>query len=143
VDWGRTPEAHEGRWAQVMAVRKKGEGAALLTRTFDETCVVPVEPGRRYRLSAWYVADTAPRFTLLARGAHGWQVWTESVPLPPAGRWMEATWETSPVPQDVTGVAVGLGVLAQGALRVDGLRMVAVEQQAPPVLLQVRSEATP
>lgn len=117
----RVADAHEGAWA----VRVRGAGKVASDRrvnVFQDAggCSVPVEVGERLRLRAFAKGDTPARFAAYARDASGfWRGWASSPSHPLGDSWSEMIWDLPAVPEGTTGVAVGLGLPAEGTVTVD------------------------
>ena len=110
--------AFDGAIAQQISITSYTDGTRrLLTRP---ECPVPTRPGRAYRITSWYVADTPPRFAVYYRNAAGiWLSLAQSPPFPTSPTYVEATYTTPPLPADATAISVGMSIAAVGTLTMD------------------------
>ena len=85
--WQRTTDSRTGRWAQRLTITSYRSGDAKLLPQFDlGECSLPVRPGQRYTLGAWYQSTAQTQYSVYYRTWSGrWVYWTSS-PYFPAQR---------------------------------------------------------
>ena len=137
VAWSTTSPGRTGDVAEQVSVSGYRDGAANLLPTMDvHTCAPTVEPGRTYRLSAWYRSTGTTQFVLYYRDtSYNWRDWTSSPPLEPTESptmWSEATFTTPPAPADAAAMTFGLALIDDGTLTTDDYALVEAEGPATP-----------
>jgi peptidoglycan/xylan/chitin deacetylase (PgdA/CDA1 family) len=122
-DYGRTEDAHSGRFAQWLEVKEMKTGARrILSRQDLGYCAPVIVPGRSYRVSAWYKSTVSPRFTAYYRESSGfWKYWATSKPLPRSDGWTQQSFDLPPAPEDASGISVSLTLTEAGRIVMDDL----------------------
>jgi peptidoglycan/xylan/chitin deacetylase (PgdA/CDA1 family) len=126
ANWSRTNDAHSGSFAERLNVTSFTTGGQRLFSWMDlGSCAPPGTPGNNYTFSAYYKSTTAPRFEVYIRNSIGnWTWWMTTGPFNPSSAWAKASFTTPPLPDGVTGVSIGFGLLQGGSMTVDDYSMV-------------------
>ena len=130
-DYGRTNDAHTGRWAQWLEVKRITTGARrILTRQDLGYCSPVVLPGRTYRVSVWYKSTAQPRVTAYYRETSGfWKYWATSKPLPASADWTQQSIDLPAAPKDASAVSVALTLVDPGRIVMDDFSVEDKQQQ--------------
>lgn len=120
-DYGRSADAHSGNFSEWLEVTKFTDGARrIYTRQDLGYCSPVIEPGRHYRVSAWYKSTAAPRFTVYYREPSGfWSYWATSKPMPASDGWTQQTFDLPAAPEDASAISVGISLFGKGKLVMD------------------------
>lgn len=140
--WSRTTDAHSGSWAQRVTITSYSNGDRKLISQQDfGVCAPPLTVGHRYRVSAWYKANAAPRFKAYYRNASGgWLWWAQSPLQPTRGAYGYAEWTTPPAPSGALALSVGLALERVGTMTMDDFTL---EDLGPSPFAPLEPEATP
>lgn len=115
--------------AMFVQVTNYSDGEANLLPVMDlGHCAPEVAPGRIYNLAAWYKSTAPTQFSVhyrLDRGA--WVYWTSSTFFSDAEEYTEARWTTPPIPEGVTAISFGLGLVQNGTLTTDDYALTEVQ----------------
>jgi peptidoglycan/xylan/chitin deacetylase (PgdA/CDA1 family) len=110
--------AYQGTRAQQIAISSYADGSRRLFTSYD--CPLPVHPGRSYRVTGYYFADTAPRFGVYYRTTTGeWKSFEQGPLLPVSPTYVQGVHTTAPLPDDATAISVGLGISGVGSITMD------------------------
>jgi peptidoglycan/xylan/chitin deacetylase (PgdA/CDA1 family) len=129
-----TSNAFDGAVAQKITMTSFTSGARRLVSQQDlGTCAPPVIAGHRYMVSAHYVANTQPIFSVYYRTASGGWVWfAQSAKLPVTSSYATASFTTPAMPSEATAISVGLSLLGLGTLTSDAYELIDVDAQPTP-----------
>lgn len=118
--------AFDGSVAQRITMTSFTSGARRLLSQQDlGTCAPSVVPGHRYRVSAYYITDASPIFSVYYRTSSGGWVWfAQSSSLPRTTSYTRASYTTPPMPSTATAISVGLSLVGLGTLTEDAYELV-------------------
>jgi hypothetical protein len=121
-----TSTAHDGAVAQRIAVTSLTAGAArrLVSKQDTGACAPAAQPGHTYRVSAFYLANVQPRFTIYYRAGGVWTFWTQSPLLPSSTSYVAASFVTPPLPAGASAISVGLSLYSVGSITMDQFALV-------------------
>ncbi len=121
-----TSNAYDGSAAQRIDVTSLSSGARRLVTLQDSgTCAPPAIAGHRYTVTARYISNTQPVFTIYARNASGtWSFLAQSPALPAASSYALGTYTTPAMPSGTTAISVGLSIIRVGSLTMDSFTLV-------------------
>ncbi len=121
--------AFDGSVAQRITMTSFTSGARRLLSQQDlGACAPPVIPGHRYRVSAYYITDASPIFSVYYRTSSGGWVWfAQSSALPRTSSYTRASYTTPPMPSGATAISVGLSLVGLGTLTEDAYELIDVD----------------
>jgi peptidoglycan/xylan/chitin deacetylase (PgdA/CDA1 family) len=121
-----TSNAFSGSVAQRIDMTSYSSGARRLVTLQDSgTCAPAASPGRRYTVSARYLANTQPVFTIYYRNASGtWVFFAQSPSLPTSTTYRLGSFTTAALPAGATAISVGLSIINLGSLTMDDFTLV-------------------
>jgi peptidoglycan/xylan/chitin deacetylase (PgdA/CDA1 family) len=132
--------AYDGVRAQRIDMTSFTSGARRLVSAQDAgTCAPPAVPGRQYTVTARYISNTQPLFSIYYRNATGSWVWFAQSPrLPASSSYALGSYTTPALPAGATAISVGLSIVGVGSLTMDAFTLVEVvpaDTTAPAVSL--------
>ncbi len=128
-----TSNAHDRFVAQRIDVTSVTTGAArrLVSRQDTGACAPAATPGHSYRVSAFYIANAQPRFTVYYRLNGTWTFWAQSPLLPTSASYVAATYTTPPLPAGANAISVGLSLYSVGSITMDDFSLSASDITPP------------
>ena len=133
-----TNNAYDGARAQRIDMTSFTSGARrIVSRQDTGTCAPAITPGRQYTMTARYIANTGPMFSVYYRNASGGWVWfAQSSRFATSSTYALASYTTPPMPADATGISVGLSIVGVGSLTMDAFTLVdaAGAETTPPTV---------
>jgi peptidoglycan/xylan/chitin deacetylase (PgdA/CDA1 family) len=116
-----TSNAFDGARAQRIDVTSFSSGARrLVTRQDSGACAPAITPGHRYTVTARYIANSQPIFSVYYRNASGSWIWfAQSARLPTSSSYVLGTYTTPAMPAGATAISVGLSLVGVGSLTMD------------------------
>jgi hypothetical protein len=138
-----TSNAFDGAVAQRIDVTSFTSGARRLVSQQDlGACAPAVTPGRQYTVTARYIANVQPLFTIYYRNASGgWAWFAQSPRFPATSSYQLASYTTPALPADATAISVGLSITAVGFLTMDAYTLVDAAGDATPPTVALTSPA--
>ncbi|MBA3396245.1 MAG: polysaccharide deacetylase family protein [Deltaproteobacteria bacterium] len=120
-----TNVAYEGNVAQRITMTSFTSGARRLVSRQDlGTCAPAVTPGRQYTVTARYIANSQPMFTIYYRNSSGGWVWFAQSPrLPTSSTYALGIYTTPAMPEGATAISVGLSLAGLGTLTMDAFTL--------------------
>ncbi|MDQ3338021.1 MAG: Ig-like domain-containing protein [Myxococcota bacterium] len=121
-----TNTAYDGTRAQRIDVTSITSGARRLVSAQDTgACAPAITPGRQYTVSARYIANSQPLFSIYYRDAAGSWIWFAQSPrLPTSSSYVLGSYTTPALPAGATAISVGLSITGVGALTMDAFSLV-------------------
>lgn len=121
-----TNNASSGSVAQRIDMTSYTSGARrIVSRQDTGQCAPTGTPGRTYTVTARYIANTAPVFTVYYRNSAGsWVFWAQSPSQPASSTYRLGTYTTPALPAGATAVSVGLSIINLGSLTMDDFTLV-------------------
>lgn len=118
--------AFAGSVAQRIDMTSYSSGARRLVTLQDSgTCAPAATAGRRYTVTAQYIATTQPVFTIYYRNSSGSWVWfAQSPALPTSASYQLGSYTTPALPAGATAISVGLSIINLGSLTMDAFTLV-------------------
>ena len=122
-----TTNAFSGSVAQRIDMTSYTSGARrIVSRQDTGQCAPAGTPGRTYTVTARYIANTAPVFTVYYRNSAGsWVFWAQSPSQPTSATYRLGTYTTPALPAGATAISVGLSIINLGSLTMDDFTLVA------------------
>jgi peptidoglycan/xylan/chitin deacetylase (PgdA/CDA1 family) len=122
-----TSNAFDGARAQQLTITNFSSGGGRLASAQDSgACAPAVMPGRTYTVTAYYIANVAPRVSVYVRNSSGsWSWFAESSALPTSTTYRQATYTTPPLPAGTTHISIGLSIFSAGSITTDLYSLVA------------------
>ena len=119
-------DAFDGNVAQRIQMTSWSSGGRRLVSTQDTgTCAPRATPGRTYTMTAYYKANTQPRFSVYYRNSAGSWVWfAQSALQPTSTTYRQASYTTPPLPSGATHISIGLTIFNVGTITVDAHTLV-------------------
>ena len=128
----RVADAHSGFWGESLVISSLSSGDRKIVPTLDDGtanggCAPSALPGTRYRLSAWYHADTTVQLIAYYRDQAGiWRWWVSGTVGGNAADWTQASYVTPPTPAGTTAISFGIGLANAGSIVTDDYAMAPV-----------------
>jgi hypothetical protein len=128
-----TSNAHDGAVAQRIDVTSLTSGSArrLVSRQDAGTCAPAASPGHTYRVSAFYLANAQPRFTIYCRANGTWTFFTQSPLLPSSATYVPASYLTPALPAQASAISVGLSLYSVGSVTMDMFALADIDSTPP------------
>jgi peptidoglycan/xylan/chitin deacetylase (PgdA/CDA1 family) len=129
-----TSNAHDGAVAQRIDVTSVTAGAArrLVSKQDTGACAPAAQPGHQFRVSAFYLANAQPRFTVYYRASSGaWTFWTQGPLLSSSASYVAASYVTPPLPAGASAISVGLSLYSVGSITMDQFVLVETDTTRP------------
>jgi len=129
-----TSNAHNGSVAQRIDVTSLTPGSArrLVSKQDTGACSPVAWPGHVYRVSAFYIANAQPRFTIYYRAASGtWTYFAQSPLLPSSANYVAATYTIPALPAGASAISVGLSLYSVGSITMDSFTLVDTDTTPP------------
>lgn len=123
--FSRVMDAHSGLWGERLVVSSLISGDRKLLPTLDSGraaggCAPAAVAGTRYRLGAWFHADSTVMLIAYYRDSVGtWHWWFSSTFAPSPVNWTHATRLTPPAPAGTTAISFGIGLAGVGTVVTD------------------------
>jgi hypothetical protein len=117
-----------------MTVTSFTSGARRLVSQQDlGGCAPPATPGHRYTMSARYISNARPIFSVYYRTSSGGWVWfAQSAPLASASSYTRATFTTPALPSGATAISIGLSLVSVGTLTTDAYELFDLDAPSTP-----------
>src|ERR1041385_6297777 len=127
-----TSNAYDGSVAQRIDMTSFSSGARrLVTKQDSGACAPAVTPGHTYNVTAHYLSNTQPIFTIYYRNSSGSWVWfAQSPSLPTSSSYTLASYTTPALPSGATAISVGLSIVAVGSITMVAFSL--TDTAAPP-----------
>jgi peptidoglycan/xylan/chitin deacetylase (PgdA/CDA1 family) len=121
-----TNNAFAGSVAQRIDVTSLSSGARRIVTLQDSgTCAPAAAAGKRYTVTARYLANATTVFTVYYRNASGSWVWlAQSASQPTSSTYRLGTYTTPALPAGATHISVGLSIIAVGSVTMDDFTLV-------------------
>ncbi len=128
-----TSNAHNGTVAQRIDVTSLTPGSArrLVSRQATGTCAPVAWPGHVYRVSAFYIANAQPRFTVYYRANGTWTWFAQSPLLPTSAAYVPASYTMPALPASASAISVGLSLYSVGSITMDEFKLVDTDTTPP------------
>ncbi|HYA69115.1 MAG TPA: polysaccharide deacetylase family protein [Acidimicrobiales bacterium] len=106
-----------GSNGETVAMTSYTSGDAEVYTTQDQgTCSPSATVGQVYSGGVWYESNVPITLELWYRNTFGfWQYWTSAGPSPPSTTYVQATFQTPPLPAGATALSLGLEILQVGS----------------------------
>jgi peptidoglycan/xylan/chitin deacetylase (PgdA/CDA1 family) len=103
----------------IVSAHTSGSGAMLPYLDTGE-CAPSATAGHSYRAMAWYKSTATTQFDVHYRtGTGSWIYWTSSPYFAASTAWVQASWDTGPIPAGATAISIGLNLISNGTLVTD------------------------
>jgi peptidoglycan/xylan/chitin deacetylase (PgdA/CDA1 family) len=126
--------AFDGFVAQRITMTSFTSGARRLVSQQDlGGCAPAARPGHRYTMSAYYMSNVQPIFSVYYRtSAGGWVWFAQSAPLPTSSSYRRATYTTPALPSGATAISIGLSLMSVGTLTTDAYTLYDLDDTSTP-----------
>jgi hypothetical protein len=121
VTWSPSRDAHSGRWAVHLSAAKVTGGVGLLVTQDVGTCAAPTTAGHRYTYGLWYKSSAPIHLVAYRRlPAGGYLTFGLSAAIAASpGGWSYASVLTRALPDDASGISIGVIVQDAGQFNFD------------------------
>jgi hypothetical protein len=121
-----TSNASTGSVAQRIDMTSYSSGARRLVTLQDAgACAPAASAGHRYTVTARYLANTQPVFSIYYRNASGsWVFFAQGPALPTSSTYRLGSYTTPALPAGATAISVGLSIINLGSLTMDDFTLV-------------------
>ena len=133
-----SPSGPPGSYGETIAMTSYASGDAELATLQDQgTCSPSVTSGQVYVAGVFYESTVPVTLQLWYRNTFGaWVYWTDGGPSPPSSTYVQATFQTPPVPAGATALSVGLSIAAVGSVTTGDYSLGTVGSTSPPSTVQ-------
>ncbi len=128
-----TGNAHGGAVAQRIDVTSLTPGSArrLVSLQDNGPCAPVAWPGHAYRVSAFYIANAQPRFTVYHRTNGTWTWFAQSPLLPVSATYVPASYTVPALPAGASAISVGLSLYSVGSVTMDDYTLLDTDTTRP------------